>query len=610
MKSRRRASPWSDGVPRLNGVKRDVLLLLALVLLIRLPFLHQAVQGDDVYYLAAAAHAQVDPAHPNHVHYIFEGRDVDFRGYPHPPGNAWFLAALLALCGGVREVPFHLAYIVFTLLAVFGAYALARKLVGPAAALGAAFLLLATPALVVNGNSFESDVPLLGCWLAGTACFMHRRYTGAALFLMCSGLIAFQAVLFTPILLVYAWLFARRDKAAWAVALTPVATIALWQLFEYATSGTLPAAVASSYLVSYGYERFALKLRNLAMLGIHSTWLIFPPLLFAALWTARKRRDPQTLFLAAWCAIFFAGAGLFFYSGSMRYLLPMAAPVALLAARLPRRWLAFGFAVQLAIGLLLAIVNYTHWNAYRNFAGDVMRNAGPRRVWVDAEWGLRHYLERAGALPLRRDQWVPPGDVVVESELAYPAPYATGMSTPVPLLARTVTSRIPLRLIGLEARSGYSTVDKGYLPFDARGGAIDQLHAYVMQARRPELAFLPMGSAAADAQILSGVFARENQPWRWIGGRAVFLLNAPAAGDVFHCQIYLSDAAPARHIVVRLGDHVGIDKVLPGPGTYDLTAPAEVAAPTVVTVQLDKTFRAPGDSRDLGAVLNAIGFRH
>ena len=69
-------------------------------------------------------HAQIDPAHPNHVHYIFEGRDVDFRGYPHPPLNAWCLAALIAIFGGVREVPFHAAYIVFSLLAAFAMWAL------------------------------------------------------------------------------------------------------------------------------------------------------------------------------------------------------------------------------------------------------------------------------------------------------------------------------------------------------------------------------------------------------------------------------------------------------------------------------------------------------
>jgi hypothetical protein len=72
-------------------------LVLAVVLLIRLPFLNQAIQGDDVYYLAGAEHAQIDPLDPNHVQYVSMGDRVDLRGFPHPPFNAWFLGLLLAV---------------------------------------------------------------------------------------------------------------------------------------------------------------------------------------------------------------------------------------------------------------------------------------------------------------------------------------------------------------------------------------------------------------------------------------------------------------------------------------------------------------------------------
>ena len=40
-----------------------------------------------------------------------------------------------------------------------------------------------------------------------------------------------------------------------------------------------------------------------------------------------------------------------FFAGSARYLLPMAAPIALLASRQQARWLALGFALQLTLGL-------------------------------------------------------------------------------------------------------------------------------------------------------------------------------------------------------------------------------------------------------------------
>ncbi len=37
-------------------------LALAIVLLLRVPFLNQAIQGDDVYYLYGAEHTQIEPA--------------------------------------------------------------------------------------------------------------------------------------------------------------------------------------------------------------------------------------------------------------------------------------------------------------------------------------------------------------------------------------------------------------------------------------------------------------------------------------------------------------------------------------------------------------------
>jgi len=94
-----------------------LLLVVALVLALRLPFLDQAIQGDDVYYLAGAQHAQIDPLHPNHARYPFLGQVVDMRGHPHPPLNTWVLALLLALMGDVYEVPYHAVYIVFSLVA-------------------------------------------------------------------------------------------------------------------------------------------------------------------------------------------------------------------------------------------------------------------------------------------------------------------------------------------------------------------------------------------------------------------------------------------------------------------------------------------------------------
>jgi hypothetical protein len=45
-----------------------------------------------------------------------------------------------------------------------------------------------------------------------------------------------------------------------------------------------------------------------------------------------------------------------------------------------------------------------------------------------------------------------------------------------------------------------------------------------------------------------------------------------------------------------------------GPGEYTLISSGPVQG-TMVEVVVDRTFRAPGDARDLGIVLEAVGFK-
>jgi hypothetical protein len=188
------------------------------------------------------------------------------------------------------------------------------------------------------------------------------------------------------------------------------------------------------------------------------------------------------------------------------------------------KWLAVGFAAQLALSLGLATVNYQHWEGYRQFAESLRGVAAGHRVWVDGEWGLRYYLESDGALPLKKTQRLRPGDIVVSSELGASvnpaAPFA-------PLRTVEIKPAIPLRLIGLESHSGYSTVSKGFWPFGISGGLIDRVHAVEIAERHPTLAYLPMNAPEAVDQIVGGIFALEDNRFRWMSGSAV---HHPAAG--------------------------------------------------------------------------------
>ena len=382
------------------------MVALAAVLLVRLPFLNQAVQGDDVYYLAEAQHALIEPLHPTNFHYVFLGNSVDMRGHSHPPMNAWILAGLLAAFGDVYEIPFHAAYIVFSLIAAAAMWSLARRF--SPQPLWATLLFVATPAFVINGSSFESDLPFLAFWMASVALFAARRYGAASVTLALASLTAFQAVFLTPILALELWLFDRKRRLAWIVTLTPIVTLGAWQMFERLTTGALPASVLAGYFRTYGFQALEQKLLNAAGLAIHACWLLAP----VAAVIGWKRRDRDARFLLGWITIFFAGALVVFFAGSARYLLPMAAPVALLLSSLRPAWLASVFAIQMTLALGLSTVNYQHWDACRSIAATQPR---ARRTWINGDLGLRFYLESAGALPLERGETPRPQDLVVSS---------------------------------------------------------------------------------------------------------------------------------------------------------------------------------------------------
>ncbi len=207
-----------------------ILIITAFILALRLPFLNQAIQGDEVYYLAGAEHAQIEPLHPNHVHYLFMGEMVDMRGHPHPPLDSWILGGLLWAVGDVREVPFHLAYVAFSLLAAFAMLSLAQRFsVRP---MLATLLFCAVPAFVINGNSLEADIPFLAFWMLAVAFFVRSVDTDSSWMLGASAISAgvaalgaYQAVALTPILAVYLILQKVRRVSAWLTTLAAPAAL-------------------------------------------------------------------------------------------------------------------------------------------------------------------------------------------------------------------------------------------------------------------------------------------------------------------------------------------------------------------------------------------------
>jgi hypothetical protein len=572
---------------------------LALVLVIRVLFLNQAIQGDDHIYLTEAMHALVDPAHPSEVKYVFLGDEVDLRGHSHPPGNAWPLAGLLLLAGDVKEAPFHAAYILFSWLAVWAMWRLARRF--SERPLWATLLFVAVPTFIVNGGSLEADLPFLAFWMASIALFVERRWVWAALAMIAATMMAYQGIFLTPILAVYVWLHHRRERARWALLLVPVAVFIEWQVFTRLTTGAMPVGKLAGYFATYGFQALRNKAASALMLFIHSWWIVFPALVpGAALGAWRRRKEPDTLFLLAWIGLFFAGAVVVFFSGSARYLLPMAAPVCLLVSRLRVKWLAPGFAVQLAVGLLLAVVNYQHWDGYRTFAAELRAPTAGHRVWVDNDWGLRYYVESDHGLAARKGQTVRAGDIIVSSELGHNVEFTAPLSL---VASAVIDPEIPLRLIGLETYSGYSTVEEGYLPFGMEGGVIDRVTARMVMERHPALEYVTIGTAQAAEQIVSGVFPSD----RWMSLAAVVILKTPATPKRLRAEFYIPPNAKARRVTLLLDGREVASQAYAAPGPYTLETGAAMQGSSV-EVRVDQTFTAPGDQRQLGMILMGVGF--
>jgi hypothetical protein len=272
----------------------------------------------------------------------------------------------------------------------------------------------------------------------------------------------------------------------------------------------------------------------------------------------------------------------------------------LLVSRLRPRWLALGFAAQMALSLGLAAMNYQHWDGYRRFAAELPPKTGGHRVWVDGDWGYRYYFTSEGAVPLAKSQTPRPGDIVVTSELNHSSEVRA-----TPIAQAEIGSAIPLRIIGIGSHSGFSSSSAGLWPFGISNDPIDRIRAAVIGERHITLEYLPMGAPEAAEQTVSGIY-----PDHWMGKSGVVALKTPAAPRRLRVAFYLSNASPPRAVRVLLDGREVASQTYSRPDSYTLeSAPVQPAGATAtVEIDVSQTFLAPGDARPLGIVLTAVGF--
>jgi len=439
--------------------------------------------------------------HPAHARYLFQSDLVDMRGF-RIAIDAWILAAPLAVLGDVYEAPFHFRYILWSIIAAVATWSLARRFCDRPVL--ATLLFLSVPAFVVNGNSLECGPAVLAMWMARSRCSSSRGegLAGPSGAPPCSERWRTCGVsigTLEPVLAFYLFEKRQRRIALWIPVLAAPFALGAWQLFELHQRS--PARQHAR-----GLHENVRPAAGSNKLGAQPRWSCMRLDLVAARrsvrprsewrWIARNRggrcrdlRSESAVLVLLRLRIFsarvlharisrrmgadlFLGRAIVFFAGSARYLLPIAAPVAILAVRsVPPRILAAGFALQMALALGLAIVNFQHWDAYRRFAAS-LHPAG--RVWINAEWGLRYYLESAGGLAMPKDQLMQPAtrSSRARSRCASDDRQLRAVSQ------IEIRPAIPLRIISLDGKSAYSSASgHALLPFEISTATIDRVRA-------------------------------------------------------------------------------------------------------------------------------------
>lgn len=461
------AASWFESTPEptvgpVRGELRRWLepALVALLLLLQLPFLSVAFRVDEPNIIALARQIEREPLDPY-------GFDINWTGMTKPAfeilANPPLYPAWLALWArffGWSEISLHASNVPFAVLALMSFIALARRVGAPPFLAG--LLLLGSPAFLLATHVVMPDLAMLSCFLVaigGSMSFLshgRRRWLAVAFVAaFLAPLMKYNGILLAPILFVL-WFFSGRSKALLVAAAAPAISFALWMALSglmYGTPhflalggldggsrsyvisglmsalglGVIPVALAftriesSSALTGWrgslvvfvltalmgffavGYPARAAILFGITM-AISAHFLI---LVLLQIGPAMKRQDGITVLLVFWILLVIAFQFRLIFT-SVRYLLPLLPAVVLLLLRVgPSGRKASGLFRALAVAsvvlsLSVAIGDAAIANVYRRFVreNEIRLRARSGRLYFAGHWGFQYYAESIGAVQM------------------------------------------------------------------------------------------------------------------------------------------------------------------------------------------------------------------
>lgn len=266
---------------------RSVWILGLVFFALHLPFLNQALIIDDGNFVDQALQILKDPGAPYSFSIRFARVEPFFDYFANPPGQAYWLAAAIALFGNSEPV-LHGVCLLFSGLAVGATFLLGRELCGRG--LYAALLLMALPAFQISSHTVMPDVPAAAFYVLAVYLLIRGVDEDHLGLLIAAGLAAGSSMLLKysslslfPLMLLYIALRRRWKLSSALPILVAAALFGVWCWFSVEVYGRthIGAAFALELSPPDALKRVVQMVASL--IGLGGTTLLAPILLLGCL---------------------------------------------------------------------------------------------------------------------------------------------------------------------------------------------------------------------------------------------------------------------------------------------------------------------------------------
>ncbi len=223
---------------------RAALAIIILALLGSLPFITQAFTMDDPTFLALAAHSRPHPLglYNFQINWLGEEQPA-FDVLANPPLVPWYLALVSTVAYG-HEWVFHISFWPFLIMALAGAYRLGRRFAPQQGPVWTMAWTAVAPGFVLASHTVMPDLPLMGCYVLGTALTIDALHQEKVVFPLFAGSIAglsalcrYSGMTIVPLLLLYVLLHRVRLRSATLAIVAAALPIFLWSVASYKLYG-------------------------------------------------------------------------------------------------------------------------------------------------------------------------------------------------------------------------------------------------------------------------------------------------------------------------------------------------------------------------------------